>query len=123
MKKQDYLDHLVGVFGQPVAENPGVVIQDAAFATLGLERWRFLTIDVDKDQLENAIRKGAKTALAKLELFDVYRGVQVAPGKKSVAFSLTLRNPDHTLTDGEADEIVGRILRALEEDCGAVLRA
>ena len=56
MKKQDYLDHLVGVFGQPVAENPGVVIQDAAFAALGLERWRFLTIDVDKDQLENAIR-------------------------------------------------------------------
>ena len=31
MKEQNYLDHLVGVFGQPVAENPGVVIQDAAF--------------------------------------------------------------------------------------------
>lgn len=55
MKEQNYLDHLVGVFGQPVAENPGVVIQDAAFRALGLERWRFLTIDVDKDQLEHAI--------------------------------------------------------------------
>ena len=59
MKEQNYLDHLVGVFGQPVAENPGVVIQDAAFKALGLDRWRFLTIDVDKDQLENAI-KGLK---------------------------------------------------------------
>ena len=56
MKEQNYLDHLVGVFGQPVAENPGVVIQDAAFRALGLERWRYLTLDVDKDQLENAFR-------------------------------------------------------------------
>lgn len=55
MKEQNYLDHLVGVFGQPVAENPGVVIQDAAFAAMGLERWHFLTLDVDKDQLGNAI--------------------------------------------------------------------
>ncbi len=56
MKEQNYLDHLVGVFGQPVAENPGVVIQDAAFAAMGLERWHFLTLDVDKDKLEDAIR-------------------------------------------------------------------
>lgn len=55
MKEQNYLDHLVGVFGQPVAENPGVVIQDAAFRALGLERWHFLTLDVDKDKLEDAI--------------------------------------------------------------------
>ncbi|NLJ40247.1 MAG: shikimate dehydrogenase [Clostridiales bacterium] len=55
LKEQNYLDHLVGVFGQPVSENPGVVIQEAAFQAMGLERWRFLTIDVDRDQLENAI--------------------------------------------------------------------
>ena len=56
MKEQNYLDHLVGVFGHPVAENPGVVIQDAAFKALGLERWRYLTIDVEKDQLGDAVR-------------------------------------------------------------------
>lgn len=59
MKEQNYLDHLVGVFGQPVAENPGVVIQDAAFEAMGLERWHFLTLDVDKDKLEDAV-KGLK---------------------------------------------------------------
>ncbi len=59
MKEQNYLDCLVGVFGQPVAENPGVVIQDAAFKALGLDRWRFLTIDVDQDKLGDAI-KGLK---------------------------------------------------------------
>lgn len=56
MKEQNYLDHLVGVFGQPVAENPGVVIQDAAFKALGLDRWHFLTIDVDQADLGDAIR-------------------------------------------------------------------
>ena len=55
MKEQNYLDHLVGVFGQPVAENPGVIIQDAAFQAMGLERWHFLTLDVDKDKLGDAI--------------------------------------------------------------------
>lgn len=55
MKEQNYLDNLVGVFGHPAAENPGVVIQEAAFKSLGLERWRFLTIDVEPDDLEAAI--------------------------------------------------------------------
>ncbi len=59
MKEQNYLDKLVGVFGQPVSENPGVVIQEAAFAAMGLKRWRFLTLDVDRDKLEDAI-KGLK---------------------------------------------------------------
>jgi shikimate dehydrogenase len=59
MKEQNYLDSLVGVFGHPAAENPGVVIQEAAFRALGLNLWRFLTIDVDPDKLEDAI-KGMK---------------------------------------------------------------
>jgi shikimate dehydrogenase len=59
MKEQNYLNSLVGVFGHPAAENPGVVIQEAAFKALGLNLWRFLTIDVDPDKLEDAI-KGLK---------------------------------------------------------------
>lgn len=55
MKEQNYLDHLVGVFGHPVAENPGVVIQDAAFQDMGLERWHFLTLDVEPQDLGAAI--------------------------------------------------------------------
>jgi shikimate dehydrogenase len=55
MKEQDYLDHLVGVFGHPVAENPGVVIQEAAFRELALRNWRFLTIDVAPGRLGDAM--------------------------------------------------------------------
>ena len=74
-------------------------------------------------QLETCIKKAAKKALEKLELFDVYRGAQVAAGKKSVAFSLSLRAADHTLTDKEADEIIQNILKALEAEYGATLCA
>jgi len=55
MKEQNYLDNLVGVFGHPAAENPGVVIQEAAFRDLGLRNWHFLTIDVDPGRLGDAI--------------------------------------------------------------------
>ncbi len=49
-----YRDELVGVFGYPIDENPTVVIQEAAFKELGLP-YRYLTIEVRPDDLENAM--------------------------------------------------------------------
>ncbi|MBQ9535698.1 MAG: phenylalanine--tRNA ligase subunit beta [Clostridia bacterium] len=74
-------------------------------------------------QLEDVIRAAAGSALEKLELFDVYRGAQIGADKKSIAFSLTLRSPDHTMTDAESDAIMANILKRLGDECGAVLRA
>ena len=73
-------------------------------------------------QLEDAIRKGAKGLLKDAALFDIYTGVGIATGKKSVAFNLTLRADDRSLTAEEADADVKSILTALEQECGAVLR-
>ena len=64
-------------------------------------------------QLEKAIRSAVGSTLEELSLFDVYRGAQVAEGKKSVAYSLTLRAADRTLTDEEADAAIKRSLKAL----------
>ena len=72
--------------------------------------------------LEDCIRRGAKGLLKKVELFDIYRGVGVALGSKSVAFSLTLRADDRSLTGEEADEDVKSILALLEAELGAKLR-
>jgi phenylalanyl-tRNA synthetase beta chain len=57
-----------------------------------------------------------------IKLFDVYRGSQLPDGKKSMAFSITLRAADRTLTDTEADRVTSKILHAVEEKLGAVLR-
>ncbi len=73
-------------------------------------------------QLESAIRTGAMGLLKDVQLFDIYRGAGILPGKKSVAFSLTLRADDRSLTSEEADRDVKSILEELERSCGAVLR-
>ena len=49
-----YKAELVGVFGYPVAENPTCVMQEAAFRALGLN-WRYLTIEVQPEQLADAM--------------------------------------------------------------------
>src|SRR5262245_12172124 len=51
----NYKLDLVGVLGDPVAENPTCVMQEAAFAALNLP-WRYLTIEVKPDALPDAIR-------------------------------------------------------------------
>ena len=78
--------------------------------------------EVTVGALEAAIRRGAKGLLKDVSLFDVYRGKNLGEDKKSVAFSLTLRADDRSLTGEEADEDVKSILKALEAECGAVLR-
>ena len=51
----NYQEELVGVFGHPVSENPTVVMQEAAFRSLGLQ-WRYLTIDVVPERLGEAVQ-------------------------------------------------------------------
>ena len=67
------------------------------------------------------VAKGGKI-LESVELFDVYRGKQIAEDKKSVAFALTYRASDKTLTDEDVVKVHGKILKALEEELGATLR-
>ena len=109
MKEQNYLDCLVGVFGHPVAENPGVVIQEAAFRALGLDRWRFLTIDVKPEDIADAIR-GLKAMnmrginctiphkIAVIKHLD-----KIAPSAKLIGAVNTIINDDGILTGENTD--------------------
>ena len=72
--------------------------------------------------LTDCIRRAGGKLLKDTALFDIYRGPGVAEGSKSVAFSLTLRSDERSITAAEADEEVKAILTALEKELGAVLR-
>ena len=72
--------------------------------------------------LENCIRRGAKGLLKEVVLFDIYTGTGIPEGKKSVAFNLTLRADDRSLTAEEADADVKSILELLASALNAVLR-
>ena len=72
--------------------------------------------------LSDCIGQAGGKLLRDVRLFDIYRGKGIAAGKKSVAFSLTLRADDRTLTDADSDAEVGAVLAALEAKLGATLR-
>ena len=72
--------------------------------------------------LEDVIRKNGKDILESVALFDVYRGKPIKAGEKSVAFNLTYRAADRTLTDEEVSTVHGGVINALAQQCGAVLR-
>ena len=73
-------------------------------------------------QVEDTITTSAGKLLRKIQLFDIYRGVGVPEGKKSMAFSLELRADDRTLTDSDSEQVVSAVLAALKEKLGATLR-
>ena len=54
--------------------------------------------------------------------FDEYRGAQVSEGHKSIAFALTFRSPERTLTDAEVDRVMSEIRLGLEKRHGARFR-
>ena len=71
---------------------------------------------------EDVINASAGKLLRGVKLFDIYRGVGVPEGKKSLAFSLELRADDRTLTDSDSEAVVSKVLAALADKLGATLR-
>jgi len=79
--------------------------------------------EVTAGELVTAAGEAAGQELREMRAFDVYRGEQVGPGRKSIAFSVVFQSPERTLTDEDAGELRNRIVKALAERFGAQLRA
>ncbi|MBR6968557.1 MAG: phenylalanine--tRNA ligase subunit beta [Ruminococcus sp.] len=87
---------------------------------------RDLSLLVDEDmpvaELEKAIKSAVGKILEKVTLFDVYRSDDMKKnGKKSIAYSISMRSHEGTLTDEQADGAMKRVLKALSA-IGAELR-
>jgi len=78
--------------------------------------------DVAAGDLVTAARAAAGPELREIRVFDVYRGEQLGPGRKSLAFSVEYQSPERTLTDEDAARLRERIVAALAERFGAELR-
>lgn len=78
--------------------------------------------DVNVALIEDLIKEFGGKILESVQLFDVYRGKQVQEGMKSVAFTLTYRAADKTLTDDEVTKVHKKVLDVLREKLDAVLR-
>lgn len=71
--------------------------------------------------IEKTIYDAAKKLIENITLFDIYRSEALGKDKKSLAFSISLRSAEKTLTTEEADNAVKKILKALE-NIGVTLR-
>jgi phenylalanyl-tRNA synthetase beta chain len=78
--------------------------------------------EMEVGSIETVIKENGSDILESVKLFDVYRGKQVEEGKKSVAFALTYRAKDKTLTDEDVAGVHNKVLEALKEQLNAVLR-
>ena len=75
---------------------------------------------VSAEQVREALKEGAGELLESIELFDRYE--KFAPGKISLAFTLTLRAADRTLTSTEISEVRNRAIATAAAQTGAELR-
>ncbi|XJZ26425.1 phenylalanine--tRNA ligase subunit beta [Bacillota bacterium Lsc_1132] len=72
--------------------------------------------------LKEIIFAAGQPLLTEAAVFDLYEGEHMEKGKKSIAFSLKYMDPERTLTDEEVTKVHEKVLQALEEKTGAVLR-
>jgi phenylalanyl-tRNA synthetase beta chain len=78
--------------------------------------------EVSAGELVTAARAAVGPELREMRPFDVYRGEQVGPGRKSIAFAVTFQSAERTLSDEDAATLRGQIVDALADRFGAELR-
>ena len=89
------------------------VIEDLAFV---------VAEEIPAAQVLDAIRKGGGSLLTKVELFDIYRGPQIAPGHKSLAYNLTYESTEKPISEKQILDIRNRIIRRVAESTNGKLR-
>ncbi|MFC0270242.1 phenylalanine--tRNA ligase subunit beta [Metabacillus herbersteinensis] len=140
-------DNLVGYVGQahPVVQKELDLSETFVFElslvdllTVNLEEVRFASIprhpsstrdialvvnsEVIAGDIKVAIIEAGGKWLQDVEVFDVYQGDRLEENKKSVAYSLRYFDPERTLTDEDVTKAHEKVLKAVEEKFGAVLR-
>jgi phenylalanyl-tRNA synthetase beta chain len=81
-----------------------------------------VTVDSPAAVLLETIRRAGGDLLESVTAFDEYRGTQVPAGYKSVAFAMTFRSPERTLTDAEVDARLEAVRAALRKRHDASFR-
>ena len=78
--------------------------------------------EYQSEEIRLEIQKSAGKLVKSVDIFDVFKGKNIAAGKVSIAFTISYAAPDRTLTVQEVDESVNNIIHQIEKKFGAVLR-
>ncbi|MDM8559344.1 phenylalanine--tRNA ligase subunit beta [Candidatus Parabeggiatoa sp. HSG14] len=78
--------------------------------------------NVSANQLLDCIKQCTPETLTDLQLFDIYQGKGIEPGKKSLAIGLIFQAFSRNLTDSEVDTVIEQVLSTLKQNLEAQLR-
>jgi len=78
--------------------------------------------EVPARAVQEAIVRSGGTLLEGIEMFDAYTGAQIPAGRRSLAYAITFRAPDRTLSAAEVEAAIAAITRALTEGLQAQIR-
>lgn len=81
-----------------------------------------LDASVEWQRLAACVRGAAPKDLERIELFDIYRGKGIPPGKKSVAFTVIFQPAERTPTGEEIEAAVQAIVNKVTGELGGKLR-
>lgn len=98
----------------PLVNDDTKYVPLAKFPSVARDFSMLVPLDVTAGQIEDVLIQRAGKLCESVELFDIYIGAQVLAGYKSMAYKVTLRAKDHTLTDDEINSVVKKILNGLE---------
>jgi phenylalanyl-tRNA synthetase beta chain len=70
----------------------------------------------------HAVKQLKPANLETVELFDVFRGKNVAAGQKSMAYAFTYRHLERTLTDAEVNAAHAKVVEAFKQQLKATVR-
>jgi len=70
----------------------------------------------------SVVRQTKPPNLESVELFDVFRGKNIPPGQKSMAYAFTYRSPERTLTDNEVNATHEKLIAQFKQTLQAMIR-
>jgi phenylalanyl-tRNA synthetase beta chain len=94
----------------------------AKFPSVGRDLAFLVDEKVPYEDIRREILRSDKL-IAKVDVFDVYQGANIASGKKSVALSVTILNPEKTLTDSEVSAVMEKAVATIKTRFGAEIRS
>jgi len=115
-----HLDAIPPAKQKPTKVKPAIAISDL----MPVARDFAFVVDeaVEAADLVKAARGSDKALISGVDVFDVYRGTGIEPGRKSIAIEITLQPRDQTLTDEQIDAVGEKVVAAVAKATGGVLR-
>ena len=110
----------------PAAKKTGTakaLLKPLPFQPLSRDFAFVVDADVSADTIIKLAQGTQKDLIERVEVFDVYAGKGIDPGKKSIAITVILQPREKTLTDAEIEGLSISIVKAVADKTGATLRA